>query len=363
MTQPTQDDILFALSSIKIPETDQNIVSQGMVSSLVAKERSGGLHVQIVIDVDPSQATAMEAVRKAAVAAVQAIGGVTDVTAVLSAHTQAPPLSGKKEMLKNLPDGVKRVIAVASGKGGVGKSTFAANLALSFAKQGMKVGLLDADVYGPSVPRLLGLSKEEVVQDEVQKKLLPIEACGIKVMSIGLLVDEETPMIWRGPMVHGAIKQMLYDVAWENLDLLVLDMPPGTGDAALSVAQQVPLVGAVIVSTPQDLALLDVRKSIAMFRKSGVPILGLIENMSSFECPHCKKSTDIFGCGGARDDAERLGVDFLGEIPLTLEIRESADAGEPIVLSHPDSSSAQAITEIAVGLMDVVGEQDLAMDQ
>jgi ATP-binding protein involved in chromosome partitioning len=216
---------------------------------------------------------------------------------------------------------------------------------------------MDVDVYGPSVPRLLGIAGLDVSTNE-DKKLLPVQAYGLAVMSIGLLVEEDTPMIWRGPMVHGAIHQMFYDVAWGELDVLVLDMPPGTGDAALSVAQEVPLAGAVIVSTPQDLALLDVRKGVNMFRKAGVPILGLVENMSSFVCPHCGESTDIFGRNGAKDDAEELGIDFLGFLPLTMALREASDRGRPVVTSDPDAASSKAFFEIAERVataLDVVG--------
>lgn len=323
-------------------------MSAGMVSALNAKEEDGGLHVQLVLEGDPEQADAMEKLRQSASRAVQAVGGVKRVTVVLAAHKAAPSMkSRKKEPAgQKLPEKVMRVIAVASGKGGVGKSTVAANLALALSAQGLKVGLMDVDVYGPSVPRLLGIAGMDVSTNE-DGKLIPLKAHGLSVMSIGLLVDEDTPMIWRGPMVHGAIKQMFYDVAWDDLDLLVLDMPPGTGDAALSVAQQVPLSGVVIVSTPQDLALLDVRKGIGMFRKTGVPILGLVENMSRFECPHCGECTEIFGHNGAKEDAEELGVDFLGQIPLTMELRESADSGKPIMISNSESTPASVISKVA----------------
>jgi ATP-binding protein involved in chromosome partitioning len=241
--------------------------------------------------------------------------------------------------------GVANIIAVASGKGGVGKSTVAVNLALALKEKGLRVGVLDADIYGPSMPRLLGLKGQP--QQTVGDQLEPMQAYGLKVMSMGFLVDEETPMIWRGPMVMSALSQMLKDVAWGELDVLVVDMPPGTGDAQLTMAQQVPLAGAVIVSTPQDLALIDARKGLNMFRRVNVPVLGLVENMSTFVCPHCGQRSDIFGHGGAKAEAARLRVPFLGEVPLTLAVRESSDEGRPVVASDPSSPAAEAFRGVA----------------
>jgi ATP-binding protein involved in chromosome partitioning len=241
--------------------------------------------------------------------------------------------------------GVRHIIAVASGKGGVGKSTTAINLALALSANGLKVGVLDADIYGPSLPRLIGLSgKPETIDGKILK---PMERWGLKVMSIGFLVAEETAMIWRGPMVVSAITQMLREVAWGDLDVLVVDMPPGTGDAQLTMAQQVPLAGAVIVSTPQDLALIDARRGVAMFRKVEIPVLGIVENMSYFVCPHCGGRSDVFGHGGARHEAERIGVPFLGEIPLELKIRETSDAGLPVVATEPAGPHAAIYRAIA----------------
>ncbi len=240
---------------------------------------------------------------------------------------------------------MKHIIAVASGKGGVGKSTTAVNLALALKDQGLKVGVLDADIYGPSMPRLLGVRGQP--QQLAGNKLDPMRAYGLKVMSMGFLVDEETPMIWRGPMVMSALSQMLKDVAWGELDVLVVDMPPGTGDAQLTMAQQVPLAGAVIVSTPQDLALIDARKGLNMFKKVNVPVLGIVENMSTFICPHCGNASDIFGHGGARAEAERLGVPFLGEVPLTMSVRVTSDEGKPVVATDPKSTVAKAYRDIA----------------
>jgi ATP-binding protein involved in chromosome partitioning len=242
--------------------------------------------------------------------------------------------------------GVRAIIAVASGKGGVGKSTTAVNLALGLAALGHKVGLLDADIYGPSVPRLLGLAgqKPQLVDG---KRIAPLVKWGIVAMSIGFMVGEDTPTIWRGPMVMGALEQLLREVAWGELDYLIVDMPPGTGDAQLTMAQRVPLAGAIIVSTPQDIALIDARKGLHMFRRVGVPVLGIVENMSYFLCPHCGERSDIFGHGGARSTAVELGCDFLGEIPLHIDIRESSDSGAPIVASKPDSVEADVYRELA----------------
>ncbi len=248
--------------------------------------------------------------------------------------------------------GVHSIVAVASGKGGVGKSTVAVNLALALKSLGLKVGLLDSDIYGPSQPRMMGISGKPSSPDG--RRLLPLENYGIKVMSIGFMVPEDTPMIWRGPMVMSAINQMLRDVEWGELDILVVDLPPGTGDAQLTMAQQVPLSGAVIVSTPQDIALLDARKGLNMFRKVDVPVLGIIENMSYFLCPHCGERSEIFSHGGARREAEKLGTEFLGEIPLDMAIRETSDGGNPIVVSQPDSAHAATFRAIAGRLWEKV---------
>jgi ATP-binding protein involved in chromosome partitioning len=246
--------------------------------------------------------------------------------------------------------GVASIIAVASGKGGVGKSTTAVNLALGLASLGLKVGVLDADIYGPSLPKLLAINERPQTIDGT--KLKPISRYGLTVMSIGFLIDEDTPMIWRGPMVMSALTQMLREVEWGELDVMVVDMPPGTGDAQLTMAQQVPLKGAIIVSTPQDLALIDARRGIAMFRRVNVPVLGIIENMSYFLCPKCGERSDIFGHGGARAEAERLGVPFLGEVPLHMTIREKSDAGLPVVASEPDGPHAKIYREIAARVRD-----------
>jgi len=325
-----------------------------MIAGLVVK----GGHVTFAIQVDPGQGPQLESLRQAAEKAVDALPGVLSVTAVLTAerpagggapHTQRPGqhghAHGRGAGAGPLVPGVKAIVAVASGKGGVGKSTVASNLALALARIGHSVGLLDADIYGPSQPRMLGIRGRPDTADG--KILEPMQAYGIKAMSMGFLVPEETPMIWRGPMVMSALQQMLRDVNWGALDILVVDMPPGTGDAQLTMAQQVPLAGAVIVSTPQDIALIDARKGLNMFRKVDVPVLGIVENMSWFACPNCGHVSHVFAHGGAREEAERLGVEFLGEIPLDITIRETSDEGRPIVASRPESPHATAFLKIA----------------
>jgi len=322
------------------------------------------------INVDAAAAQRWEPVRKAAETAVKALPGVTSAMVALTAeraasaggqaapprpatgaaqhaHGAAQHSHGAAPRMAGIP-GVKSIIAVASGKGGVGKSTTAVNLALALRDLGMRVGVLDADIYGPSMPKLLAVrQKPETIGG---KRLKPITSYGLAVMSIGFLIEEETPMIWRGPMVMSALTQMLREVEWGELDVMVVDMPPGTGDAQLTMAQQVPLAGAVIVSTPQDLALIDARRGIAMFKRVDVPVLGIIENMSTFICPKCGERSDIFGHGGARKEAERLGVPFLGEVPLHLAIRETSDAGRPVVATDPDGPHAAAYRAIAANL-------------
>jgi ATP-binding protein involved in chromosome partitioning len=321
------------------------------------------------INVDANEARAWEGVRAQAEAAVRAIPGVTaamiPLTAERKAGAAAPaphrhahgvphvsthrpqpqPASGSPMSKRAQIPGIAAVIAVASGKGGVGKSTTALNLALGLRDLGLRVGLLDADIYGPSVPRLTGIREKPQLNDE--KKMIPIMRFGLAIMSIGFLVEEETAMIWRGPMVMSAITQMLRDVAWGNLEILVVDMPPGTGDAQLTLAQNVPLKGAIIISTPQDLSLIDARRGLAMFEKVDVPVLGIVENMSYFQCPHCGTRSDIFGHGGARREAERLAVPFLGEIPLHMSIRATSDLGTPVVESEPTGPYAAIYREIA----------------
>jgi ATP-binding protein involved in chromosome partitioning len=344
MTTVNHDDVLKALARIPHPESEGTLVSAGLIQGLVVKDG----HVSFAIEVPAERGAAAEPLRKQAEAVVTALPGVLSVTAVLTAHQgssrPAAPHAGAPQHAAGIP-GVTAIIAVASGKGGVGKSTVAANLALALARLGLKTGLLDADIYGPSIPRLLDIREKPSSADG--KTLRPIEKFGIKTMSIGFLIREDEPMVWRGPMVTSALSQMLFDVNWAPLDVLVVDMPPGTGDAQLTMAQRVPLKGAIIVSTPQDLALIDARKGLAMFRKTQVPILGIIENMSVFACPHCGKESHIFSHGGARKVAESLGAPFLGEIPLVPAIRETSDAGTPIVAQSPEGPEARAFIALA----------------
>jgi ATP-binding protein involved in chromosome partitioning len=272
-------------------------------------------------------------------------GGVPPVSSHRPPQSPASPMSKQAEI-----PGIAAVIAVASGKGGVGKSTTALNLALGLRDLGLRVGLLDADIYGPSVPRLTGIREKPQLNDD--KKMIPIMRFGLAIMSIGFLVEEDTAMIWRGPMVMSAITQMLRDVTWGTLDILVVDMPPGTGDAQLTLAQNVPLKGAIIISTPQDLSLIDARRGLAMFKKVNVPVLGIVENMSYFQCPHCGTRSDIFGHGGARHEAERLAVPFLGEIPLHMSIRVTSDSGTPVVESEPDGPHAAIYRAIGAKVRD-----------
>ncbi|WP_027526605.1 Mrp/NBP35 family ATP-binding protein [Bradyrhizobium sp. Ec3.3] len=364
----TQQQVLDSLSRIKSPR-GVALTNANVLSAISASDGK----VFFSINVDAAEARAWEQVRAEAEAAVRAIPGVTTAMVALTAerkpgsapppppsrgapgvqqaHAHRPPQGGTSPMSRQseIP-GVAAVIAVASGKGGVGKSTTALNLALGLRDLGLKVGLLDADIYGPSVPRLTGLRDKPELNAE--RKMIPLKRFGLSIMSIGFLVEEETAMIWRGPMVMSAVTQMLRDVEWGKLDVLVVDMPPGTGDAQLTLAQNVPLKGAVIVSTPQDLSLIDARRGLAMFKKVNVPVLGIVENMSYFQCPQCGTKSDIFGHGGARHEAEKLAVPFLGEIPLHMAIRETSDAGKPVVDSEPNGPHAAIYRAIAGQIRD-----------
>ncbi|WP_375461661.1 Mrp/NBP35 family ATP-binding protein [uncultured Enterovirga sp.] len=348
----SEKDVLHALREVRVG--GKPLAETGRLSSIVI---DGTGRVSFSLAIEPAEAAALEPVRLAAERAVKSLPGVATALVSLTADRvassqAAPPAAGPAgrgpggpPRAQTIP-GVKHIFAVASGKGGVGKSTLACNLALALKAQGLSVGLLDADIYGPSAPRLFGLGgqKPRVISGRI---LEPLDGYGIQVMSIGFLVEEETAMIWRGPMVMSAITQMLREVAWSDLDALVVDMPPGTGDAQLTMAQTVPLAGAVIVSTPQDLALIDARRGVAMFRKVEVPILGIVENMASFACPQCGHVSHIFGHGGARREAEAAGVPFLGEVPLHMAIRETSDSGRPVVATDPDGPHSRAYREIA----------------
>ncbi|MGV6871692.1 iron-sulfur cluster carrier protein ApbC [Pseudochelatococcus sp. B33] len=349
---PSADTILAALASIPGPDGRTPLPRSGALSEIVVHKGK----VYFSIQVDAARASRLEPLRLAAENAVRAVPGVE---AALVSLTEERPAETRPQPGERRPGpkaqaattkagvpGVKHIIAVASGKGGVGKSTTAANLALALARIGNRVGVLDADIYGPSLPKLFGLAdaRPETVGGRTLK---PLSAHGLALMSIGFLVDQEAAMIWRGPMVMSALQQMLREVAWGELDVLVIDMPPGTGDAQLTIAQTVPLSGAVIVSTPQDLALIDARRGVTMFEQVAVAVLGIIENMSYFVCPHCGGRSDVFGHGGARDEATRRGVPFLGEIPLDIAIRTTSDAGTPVVASSPDGPHAQAYLAIA----------------
>ena len=357
----SRDEVMAALAAIPGPDGRASLPESGAVSGVTIRDGK----VFAAIAIDPARAKAMEPMRAEAEAAIRAIPGVAGAVVTLTAESargvagapaghahqgDAPRRHGRPS--EPLP-GVKHIIAVASGKGGVGKSTVACNLAVGLAKLGLAVGVLDADLFGPSMPKLFGLhSKPSIAPDG--KRLIPLESFGVKVMSIGFLIDEGAPVVWRGPMVVSALNQLLREVVWGDLDVLVVDMPPGTGDTQLTMAQNVPLAGAVIVSTPQDLALIDARRGIAMFNQVKIPLLGVVENMSYFVCPHCGERTEVFSHGGARKEAEKLGVPFLGEVPLDIAIRVNSDDGRPVIASMAESPQANALLEIARRVADTL---------
>ncbi len=362
----TEAEVRAALGRVIDPSRGEDIVSTGQVKSLTLKDGT----VSFVLEVDPARAAALEPLRQAAEAAVAALDGVTSVSAIMTAHAEAgqakpaPPKApvpdlGLKDFTPKpkapekpgkLP-GVKHVVAIASGKGGVGKSTVSANLAVALAARGLKVGLLDADVYGPSQPRMLGVSGRP---SSVGNIILPLRNHGVTVMSLGFMVEEEEAIVWRGPMLMGALQQMLGQVQWGTLDVLLVDLPPGTGDVQMTLCQKTAVAGAVVVSTPQDIALIDAKKGIDMFKRMETPILGIVENMAAFVCDGCGKTHHPFGHGGAKAEAERQGVPFLGEVPLNLSIRTAGDGGAPIVVAKPEGEEARPFWAIADRLIETL---------
>jgi len=354
MADITEDDVIAALRAVNDPSQGRSVVDLGMVSAIHIKQSN----ISFALEVPAHRGPAMEPVRKAAETAARAIPGVTSATVVVTAHSgtgggaavdDGAADDGVIEKVHDIK--VRRFVAVASGKGGVGKSTTAVNLAIALRLEGLRVGLLDADVYGPSLPRMLGISGRPAAAGGDMVR--PLENYGVHLMSMGLLVPDDTAMIWRGPMVQSALTQMLDSVAWGTLDVIVIDLPPGTGDIQISLAQQVNLAGAVVVSTPQDIALLDVVKAITMFEKAEVPVLGMVQNMAYWACPDCGRTDHIFGEGGVAAEAGRRGIELLGEIPLSLDVRTGGDAGTPVVVASPRSQQAKTYRSIARRLMEV----------
>jgi ATP-binding protein involved in chromosome partitioning len=352
MLPPDHDTIMRALESVRDDAEGKDIVSLGMISGLQIDNQGG---VIFMIEVDPARGPAMEPLRQRAEDAVRKLPGVKKVTAVLTAQKKSAPAAkpsatSPPDVRAALTPHVKNIVVVASGKGGVGKSTLSTNLSIFLSKNVQKIGLLDADIYGPSIPRMTGLLDKKPTQSE-DGKIIPLEAYGLKVMSIGFMMDASAPLIWRGPMIQSALLQLVRDVQWgtadDPLDILVIDMPPGTGDAQLTLVQKVAVSGAIIVSTPQDIALIDARKGLEMFRKTDIPILGIVENMSLYVCPNCGHEAHIFGHGGAKAEAEKLGCPFLGEIPLHIDIRMNSDAGEPIIANNKNENITKAFDNIA----------------
>ncbi len=352
-----KDEIIKALANIKDPDLHRDIVSLGFVKRVEITDHKVDVDIQLTTPACPVR----DEMKTQAANEIRRLGFKGDINIVMSSQV----VSHNNQTREQLLPGVKNTIAVASGKGGVGKSTIAVNLAASLALDGAKVGIVDADVYGPSLPLMLGVTDKPETEriDEKRFKIYPVEKYGIKMMSIGFLVDTETPMIWRGPMASGALKQFLTDVIWEDLDYMIFDMPPGTGDVQLTLVQTIPLTGAVIVTTPQDVSLADVRRGIRMFEKVNVPILGVIENMSYFVCSHCGQREEIFSHGGGKKTAEAFGVPFLGEVPIYTPIRVGGDIGKPIILMEPESDQSQMIQTAARRLAARISIADMTQSE
>ncbi len=337
MSQPSEDQVMDALRPIEDPDFKRSIVDLGFIKNLAI---DGG-KVSFAIELTTPACPVKDKFKLAAEQAVRALPGVSEVDVTMTAQTRGSTHDSRPEGLEH----VKNVIAVASGKGGVGKSTVSVNLALALAQTGASVGLLDCDIYGPSIPLMLNISGRPRVTED--KKIHPLASYGLKLMSIGFLAGDDAPVIWRGPMVHGIIRQFLTDVAWGELDYLILDLPPGTGDAALTLVQTAPLAGAVIVTTPQEVSLIDARKGLQMFQRVNVPVLGFVENMSYFICDACDKRHHLFGEGGADRHARELGVDVLARLPMQPDVVTAGDSGKPTVVESPDSLAGQGFRDLA----------------
>lgn len=355
MSTVTKEQVLESIKVVKDPDLHRDIVSLGMVKEISIENGKVSVHVELTTPACPLKDQIREEVKKA----VASLAGVGEVSVQMSASVRQGPRFFKQET----PSGIKNIIAVASGKGGVGKSTVCVNLAVALAQAGARVGLMDGDIYGPNIPLMLGIPQDKRPGVSEDEKLIPLEAYGLKVISMGVLVPAEAPMIWRGPMLHSAVTQFLQKVVWGELDYLFVDLPPGTGDVQLSLVQTVSVTGSVIVTTPQEVALMDVRKAIAMFQKTDVPILGIVENMNGFICVHCNRETPIFSKGGGQKAAQDWKVPYLGEIPIDPRVREGGDMGKPMVVAYPDSPAAKQFVRVAgalaqqVSIVDMVGSQ------
>ena len=344
----TQEQVLSVLRTVEDPDLHKDIVTLGFVKDV----RIAGGEVDFTIELTTPACPVKDQLKEEAEQKVGGLPGVTVARAKMTADVKARGGFGRQAV-----PGIRNIIAVGAGKGGVGKSTTSVNLAVALSRRGARVGLMDADVYGPNIPQMLGVKDQPEVSDD--KKMIPPMAHGIKVISMGMLVPADQPIIWRGPMLHGAVQQFMRDVAWGELDYLVVDLPPGTGDVSLSMAQSVPVAGAVVVTTPQGVSVSDVRKAVGMYRQLNIPILGVIENMSHFVCPHCSEITDIFGTGGGEAMASDMGIPFLGKVPIDTRVRQGGDDGTPIVAAAPDAPAAKAFDELATKVAAQVSIQNM----